>query len=324
MSDRRLLVETAEEVFAAACHPHQVIAAERTWLPDLWTTLVQLGFPLLGVDEACGGAGGSLADLAAVARVAGAFAAPIPLVETALANVLLAEAGLPVLEGPLAVAALTAKDPQRVRRVPWAHLATRVVVVDSADRAFCIPAGSLSIDAGWNLAGESRDDVLVENGMLSATDGRPVDMARHRFRDALLRSALMAGALDRILVLTGEYIRHREQFGTSLASFQAVQQQFAELAGVVAGAGLAVDAAAESPAPLAVAAARTYVGSAVAVATHIAHQLHGAIGFTYEHELHLHTRRLWAWRDEGGGTSLWASEAGRRARDEGVWPAVTA
>ena len=59
----------------------------------------------------------------------------------------------------------------------------------------------------------------------------------------------------------------------------------------------------------------------------IAHQVHGAIGFTYEHALHFVTRRLWSWRTEFGAESLWAERIGRRAASRGaaaLWSDLTA
>jgi acyl-CoA dehydrogenase len=54
----------------------------------------------------------------------------------------------------------------------------------------------------------------------------------------------------------------------------------------------------------------------------IAHQMHGAIGFTHEHSLHRLTRRLWAWRDEFGTESWWSLEPGREvaAEADALWP----
>jgi len=55
----------------------------------------------------------------------------------------------------------------------------------------------------------------------------------------------------------------------------------------------------------------------------IAHQLHGAIGFTEEHPLRLTTTCLWAWRDEAGDEAEWAAELGDRALaagPDGIWP----
>ena len=60
--------------------------------------------------------------------------------------------------------------------------------------------------------------------------------------------------------------------------------------------------------------------------TAIAHQVHGAIGFTQEHALHFATRRLWAWRADFGSDAGWAAELGRAAialRAAGFWPAIT-
>ena len=48
------------------------------------------------------------------------------------------------------------------------------------------------------------------------------------------------------------------------------------------------------------------------------HQVHGAIGFTYEHSLHFATRRLWSWRAEFGSESVWAIELGRRVAARGA------
>ena len=59
----------------------------------------------------------------------------------------------------------------------------------------------------------------------------------------------------------------------------------------------------------------------------IAHQVHGAIGFTYEHALQFVTRRLWSWRAEFGGEGDWAVELGRAVSERGadaLWPHLTA
>ena len=65
---------------------------------------------------------------------------------------------------------------------------------------------------------------------------------------------------------------------------------------------------------------------AVEVVARLAHQVHGAIGFTQEHKLHHLTRRLWAWRDEAGSELHWSRVLGTEllARGaDGLWPALT-
>ena len=75
-----------------------------------------------------------------------------------------------------------------------------------------------------------------------------------------------------------------------------------------------------------VAAAKARVGEAAGVVAEIAHQIHGAFGFTYEHSLHHFTRRLWAWRDECGRESEWHERLGRSVAYGGadnVWDFIT-
>ena len=76
-----------------------------------------------------------------------------------------------------------------------------------------------------------------------------------------------------------------------------------------------------------IAVAKIRVGEAVGIGASIAHQTHGAIGFTYEHALQFTTRRLWAWRAEFGGEGDWAVELGRSVCERGadaLWPQLTA
>jgi acyl-CoA dehydrogenase len=68
-------------------------------------------------------------------------------------------------------------------------------------------------------------------------------------------------------------------------------------------------------------------GEAAGLGASIAHQVHGAIGFTYEHTLHFLTRRLWSWRAEFGAEREWAVELGRAMSVRGadaLWPTLTA
>ena len=142
---------------------------------------------------------------------------------------------------------------------------------------------------------------------------------------------MMAGALEAVLALTVQYANDRVQFGRPIGKFQAVQQQLAVLAENVAAAGVIAAAAVEAAAgkgdpAFAIAVAKARVGEAAGKVAEIAHQVHGAIGFTHEHRLHHLTRRLWSWRDEFGVESEWQQELGRLAAArgaDGLWPLLT-
>ncbi len=139
---------------------------------------------------------------------------------------------------------------------------------------------------------------------------------------------IMQAAMD----ITLPYLHDRKQFGRPIGKFQAVQQQLAVLATQAAAAGAiaahACERAGGTDDPgFEVAVAKTRNDEAVNLSTSISHQTHGAIGFTYEHGLHLVTRRLWSWRAEYGSGRSWAARLGRQAIERGaeaLWPDVTA
>jgi acyl-CoA dehydrogenase len=333
MSERQLLLQTAAEIMATRTED------ETSWGPALWDTLAGLGFDGLGVAEELGGAGGTLADAVGVVGVAAANGVAVPLAESLLAAHVLAAAGVPMREGgaTVAVAAdqlecIVGADGVRVRgrlvRVPWArHLASVVVVADVAPGPLLIELGSCRVEPHENLAGEARDDVIVDVTAARSVWQDPWTEERLRRAGAALRVAQIAGALGRMRDLTVEHVTQREQFGRAIAGFQVVQHQLAILASIAAAAGLAAeyvgDAANDD---VAVAATKAYVGRVCGDAARIAHELHGAIGFTEEHPLHLLTRRVWAWRDEFGGDTHWAAQLGTRALAMGAeaWDMVAA
>jgi alkylation response protein AidB-like acyl-CoA dehydrogenase len=152
---------------------------------------------------------------------------------------------------------------------------------------------------------------------------------------AAVRSVETAGALQAVLDLSVRYANERVAFERPIAKFQAVQHGLARLAGevaaAIAAAGSAADAIAQAPRLedeavfLEVAAAKIRSAQAAAEGAGIAHQVHGAIGFTREHVLHRFTLRLLAWRDDFGNESQWAAALGGRVAARGpdeFWPLI--
>jgi acyl-CoA dehydrogenase len=136
------------------------------------------------------------------------------------------------------------------------------------------------------------------------------------------RARAIADAAEGALALSVAHARARVQFGRPLARFQAIQQHLAVLAGEVAVADAAARGAEGDE--LAGALAKIRAGQAAGEVARIAHQIHGAIGYSDEHALHRFTRALWDARDADGTEHEWAEWAGARLAGPGLWERLTA
>ena len=283
-------------------------------------------------------------EAAVLLRGLGRHAVAAPIAETdLLAAWLAAEAGVEVPEsGPLTIAVADARVSEgrvvgTAARVPWTRSAARVVLAIPIDDGLLVGAaapGDLTIIDGHNLGGEPRDGVEFQ---LFAEDCQPVSTAvaeELTRRGAWARCVQIIGALDAAAELTVAYTRDRVQFGRSLSTFQAVQHSLAGMAGEIerarAATTLAVMAAADHgfAAPqtdYAVTVAKVVLGRVVPVVNTIAHQLHGAIGVTIEHQLWSSTNRAHSWIEEFGSTGHYARRLGRVAlsADGELWDVMT-
>ena len=333
-----LLAATADRLLAAHCTPAQLLAAERgTWPAALWRELEATGLTRALLPESAGGAGLDPKDALALIRAAGRHAAPAPLAETFLAGWLLAGAGIAVPDGPLTILQNLTLDRTgqltgTTRRVPsgrHAVAAAALVERDGKHLVALVPASAWRVAEGANLALEPRDDLVIDSTPEQIAQTETDAAALHRF-GAALRTLAIAGALETVLPMTVAYAQERVQFGRPIGKFQAIQQNLAILAGQTVAAGAAADIAIDAfcaGLPLApIAAAKARAGEAGSIAAGIAHQVHGAIGFTQEHRLHFFTKRLWSWRDEFGNEAEWNLALGRlAARAVGrLWPDIVA
>jgi alkylation response protein AidB-like acyl-CoA dehydrogenase len=317
-------------------------AADGEWPAGLWDAVEELGLSAALLPEEAGGFGVPAEEALSLVAVAGEHALPLPLADTMLAGHLLTKAGLEIPSGPLAVAPgaeVTIAPDGRASgwawNVPWGRNAHAIVcLAETADGAvlLALPQEGLRIEPDTNMAGEPRDTIRFESAAVQ-TASAPFGPRELRAAGAATRALMMAGALHAVSAMTAQYAQERKQFGRAIGKFQAVQQNLAVLAGQAASAAAAGDIAAEAVAAWgpglvpAVAATKVRTGEAAGIGASIAHQVHGAIGFTEEHRLHLYTRRLWAWRDEFGGEAEWAGELGRHLAAggaDGLWPAITA
>jgi acyl-CoA dehydrogenase len=340
-----VLVDTVGRLFAErSAFEARARAEDDGWAPELWEAVAAAGLPAIGVPEDRGGAGGTVADAAAVWFLAGRHAAPVPLVETALATWLLAEAGLPVPEGPLTVAVPSARDSAVLRaggerraiegswaRVPWAaraHGFVAVVPTPDGEVVAALDPTVLAIADSGNLAGEPVASVRADTTM-DAVHVAPVPVGTADAllaRGALARAAQLAGAMEAVAEITVGYAHARLQFGRPVAEFQAVQHQLVQLVAEAARARIAVEVAARitdvasgdpASAWLPIAAAKSVASAGAGVVAARAHQVHAAIGMTREYELHHFTRRLWTWRRQFGSDRHWDGVIGARLAADG-------
>lgn len=342
-----VILDTAARLFADLSTSETINAAEKgEWPGALWQAIEASGLHLTWVPEACGGAGAGMLDGFAVLKAAGAAALPVPLAETLLAGWLLAQAGLEVPEGPLTIA----RGEHRIDNgavtgvalaVPHARSARQIVAL-ARDGArvlvVAVPVSACVLTPDRNLAGEPWDTVDFNGAVATLSAAAPVglDAGSIDAMGALVRVNQAAGALGTALELAIQYAGEREQFGRPIGKFQAIQHMIADLAGEAAAVNAAADAAAEAVAAtgtvdtdawVEIATAKVRLGQAASIGPAIAHQVHGAMGFTYEHRLHHFTRRAWAWRDEFGNETVWARRLGDAVLGWGadqLWPSITA
>lgn len=342
-----LLRDTAERLFADRATPQVLQAAEDgDWPKALWSAVVDHGLhqPFGSTGGGVDADGADWSDLYVLLFAAGRWALPLPLGETAIAGRALLEGGLTLPDTALGLAAQSDLDlDQKGRisgttaRVPWGaampYVVARAGRRDGAQLVL-LPTDGVERRLDRNIAREPRDDLTFDNVVPTAICPWPAGWPAERLRDlaALLRAAQIAGALDRVLDITVTYAGERKQFGRAIGKFQAIQHQLAELAGEAAAAAVAAETGfraldAGIDPWFAIAAAKARASEAAGKGAAIGHQVHGAIGFTYEHHLHYLTRRLWSWRTEFGNARAWTTAIGTRAVSRGasrLWPDLVA
>lgn len=323
---RNILVGTAERLFA------DLVAHREAEFDVLWPQIEEMGFSGLLLGEQEGGFGGSLSDAFAVLRVAGKAALPLPLAEAIVGRLVAARAGIGDMSQLVSVATEwsgEAKGGQfsgTASGVPWGRNARAIVLTGNGPDLLVMAKDARAELVASNPAGEPRDTLSFSHAEVHVVDGIS---ALHL--GALLRTGQTAGAMEAALALSIDYANERVQFGRSIGKFQVIQHNlavFAEEAAASLSAGEAAARAADAGDGIfEIACAKLRASKAAAVGHAIAHGVHGAIGFTKEHSVHLLTRRLIAWRSEFGGQTYWSDWIGRSVVANGMdqfWTDLTA
>ncbi len=330
--------------------------ADDAWSRRAWEAFAALGYPWISIAVERGGSGGSVADLLTVLIETSRGGVSLPIAETGLlAGWLLAAAARPLPDGPA-----TAIPPDSATHlrfasesgnvvvdgvaplVPWARAAEQLLLIcppgivatsDGASFMLCLRPSQVDIRPRRNLAGEPRDDVIFEHLSIPSEELVALPDASAEVmlscRGAIGRAACLVGAMLQVRSMTVEHARARRQFGRPIARFQAVAQSLAIIAEHTEVARVAVESAGLllDDAPLqAAASCKIAAGNAASIVAARAHQVHGAIGLTQEHDLHRFTRGLYAWSAEYGTETEWSTRLGElaiAASGSRLWPFLT-
>ena len=328
-ADQIALRDAAREFLEQQCPPSRVRTihdAGTGWDPDLWRSMAELGWLGVAVSEADGGLGLGVVELAVLLEEAGRHVVPVPLLPTLLAIEIVrrseTRANLDLarfLDGSRTACVVWSAGTSSVRAAetaegwvldgrsdptvfaPVANVAL-VVVAHTADPAgsgvFVVdlddhgrppiePAMDLSRPIGW-----------LEFSRTSATRLGGADLAEFALDFGAAAVALeLLGASEVALELAVAYAKDREQFGRPIGSFQAVKHRCADMLVDVEGirssaywAAWCLDAD-DPERSIACSTAKTWAGDASKRVMASALQVHGGIGFTWEHDLHLYLKR---------------------------------
>lgn len=310
--DQELFRKSLRDVLDKNCTPDHV---RQAWnnddgrIPGLWAQLAELGIVGLTVPEEHGGLGMNELDLVLLLEEAGRAALPEPFLETtAVAAPLIAELGANALQAEWLPKIATGDAIVTVglepdRHVCDAHIAD-LLLLQRGDALHALPRSQVeakaqqSVDRSrklFSLQWEPAADTRVANGQPARAA-----LQRAQNRSALGAAAQLLGLSQALLDVTVEYTKVRQQFGKPIGTFQAVKHRLADTLLKLDFARPLVYRAAYSmahgdpDAGIHVSMAKIYAGRAANFATRSALQLHGAIGYTYEYDLHQWMKRAWA------------------------------
>jgi acyl-CoA dehydrogenase len=260
-----------------------------------------------------------------------------------LAGWLLSQAGIVSPDGAMSIAPVQPKDKVtlnadgtlsgRAQAIPFAREAQHFAVLAHGPKGVTVAlvaAKDCRREDDENLAGEPADNLVFDRTMPLKTGAAPKDFSQTSLMlmGCVARSLQISGALQYMLTRSVNYSQERVAFEKKISKFQAVQHNLAKLAGETAAAVAAAGSAADtisSNSPwgdeatfLEATAAKIRCAEAAGTGSAIAHQVHGAIGFTKEYVLHRFSLRTLGWRDDFGNESYWAVELGNMVARKGA------
>jgi alkylation response protein AidB-like acyl-CoA dehydrogenase len=327
-NDQQALVGLAAEILAGRTSHDQIAAVEGSESrtdDDLWRELAEAGLVGIAIPEEHGGAGLGLAEVCLLLEQVGRFVAPVPLWETAVAALVLAhgspgqqETWLPAVAAGTkklsVVAALAGPQPitfdgaLQGSALVSGRSDALVVVTDAGVFLVDTPPGPSVVTTNHTLAYDLDLTGLVAEALDVAPD-LVLDLARVGL------AALQLGVADAGVREAAQHLTGREQFGRSLATFQATSQQlgdaYCDVQAMRATLWQAVWALTKGPARKEVDVATWWATDAAERIQHSVQHLHGGLGADTTYPVH--RRLLWTMRSNAllGGSSRQLARLGR-------------
>ncbi|MEM7135090.1 MAG: acyl-CoA dehydrogenase family protein [Myxococcota bacterium] len=307
--DQKMLRDTVRDVLERECPPEVVRAVwegRGARSEEVWSTLADTGLIGMTASEAAGGMSMTELEWVLPHEEIGYAAVPGPYVDTVAV-------GIPILDtlgtdahksrwlGPAVsgkARIVVAFEGQT--RVPFSEGAD-VLIAQRGGESFCVPWSDVSTRSEPSVD-RARQLVSIEFDPSDAYRMRSdkVSWSTAKDRATLATAAVLAGLSRRMLDMTVQYAKDREQFGKPIGAQQAVkhrladaliQQEFARPMVYKAAWSMAT---AQTSASIDVSVAKIYASDAAKFVARQALQVHGAIGYTIECDLHMWMKRTWA------------------------------
>jgi alkylation response protein AidB-like acyl-CoA dehydrogenase len=300
--DQQAIKRTANEFLADRFPPERVreLAEARAYDDEAWREMCELGWPGIFIDESHGGQGLGVVELVILMEELGYALAPVPFLSNAAAGLAIQFAGTPELrerwlpgiasgETRGTVGLLSNGD---ARLVPDADSADVIVIFTRAG-GFVVERSAADVEPIETM------DPTRRFARVRADGGDPLvgDGGDAPYRIATSVAAELTGVGQRAMEMAVAYARERKQFGRPIGSYQAVSHRCAQMLLEVEGArsasyyaGWCADAEADTL-PLAASMAKAYASDAGWRVAASSLQVHGGIGFTWEHDLHFFLKR---------------------------------
>ena len=301
--DQQAIKRTAKELLADRLKSERVreLAEEGRYDDEVWKELCELGWPGIFIGEEHGGQGLGTVELVILMEELGYALAPLPFLSNAAAGLVLEAAGsdeqkqrwLPGIASGEARGTVGLLKDGEARLVPDADSAD-VILLLGHEGAQVVEASAAEIEPVDTMDPTRRYSRVYADGPGDPLEG---DRIPGISRVAAALAAELTGVAQRAMEMAVEYARERKQFGRPIGAYQAVSHPCAQMLLETEGARSAsyyaawcADAEPETL-PLAACMAKAYASDAGWRVCTSALQVHGGIGFTWEHDLHFFLKR---------------------------------